>query len=42
MTESLAVTPPLIRRVNLGKVLAVLSAADGPLTGTRSAGRHRA
>src|SRR6478736_134127 len=34
MTESLAVTPPLIRRVNLGKVLAVLSAADGPLTGT--------
>ena len=34
MTESLAVTPPLIRRVNLGKVLAVLSAADGALTGT--------
>src|SRR6478672_1070994 len=34
MTESLAVTPPLIRRVNLGKVLAALSAADGPLTGT--------
>jgi len=30
----LAVTPPLIRRVNLGKVLAALSAADGPLTGT--------
>jgi len=34
VTESLAVTPPLIRRVNLGKVLAVLSAADGPLTGS--------
>jgi len=34
VTEFLAATPPLIRRVNLGKVLAVLSAADGPLTGS--------
>ncbi len=34
MTDSLTTAPPLIRQVNLGKVLAVVSHTAGPVTGT--------